>query len=181
VLMTAVRSDHFLLVTDLVERPGASRKVDLAVPVPADFDLPLTNVRDPLEFDGVIESVVDGLLVRGRLRAGMRLACCRCLRPLQRETEREVVELFSDPEDRDADDEVEAGYEIREGAIEISALLRDALSGAAPLQPLCQEGCRGLCAQCGTNLNETSCDCADIIPDSRWEALRDLRLPDGRS
>ena len=34
----------------------------------------------------------------------------------------------------------------------------------------------GLCATCGVNRNETTCDCATEVRDPRWAALDDLRL-----
>lgn len=182
--MTAVRSGYVLQVADLLERPGASREVLLRLPAPDELELPLSSIREPLEFDGVIESVVDGLLLRGRLRASLDVACSRCLRPLALDVAADVVELFTDPEDVDPADEVEAGYEIDDGTVHLGTLVRDALSSAVPLQPLCEEACRGLCPECGVNRNETTCRCEDEQVDTRWEALRGLQLPkappDGR-
>ncbi len=53
----------------------------------------------------------------------------------------------------------------------------DATVLAMPFQILCREDCRGLCVQCGTNLNEGPCACAAPAPDDRWAKLRDLTLP----
>ena len=35
----------------------------------------------------------------------------------------------------------------------------------------CSEDCKGLCATCGTNLNESTCSCTTTTSDSRWDAL----------
>jgi uncharacterized protein len=43
-----------------------------------------------------------------------------------------------------------------------------------PMKPLCQEGCRGLCVQCGTNLNSASCECAPVWEDPRLAPLKGL-------
>jgi uncharacterized protein len=43
-----------------------------------------------------------------------------------------------------------------------------------PLQTLCRPDCRGLCSQCGQNLNEGSCQCSDNTGDPRLAALRTL-------
>ncbi len=173
--------DHVLNVTDLVDQPGASRRLDLDVAVPEGFELPLVFLREPLHLAGVIESVVDGLLVRGALSVTVRLDCARCLEPVQTELAADVVELFSDPARVARDAEApEAGYEIREGHIDLDALLRDSLAPATPYQPLCRRGCRGLCAQCGTNLNHRQCTCRDEHVDPRWSALADLDLPADR-
>lgn len=173
--MAALRSDTVLTVTDLVDRPGSSRPVDLAVDVPTGLPLPLVEVDEPLRLAGVIESVVDGLLVRGQLLAHVRLHCARCLTPVEDDVHSDVVEHFAVP--AGVDEDPEAGYEIREGTIDLDTLLRDALAPAAPYQPLCRPDCQGLCATCGTNRNERACDCADRDVDPRWAPLAGLRLP----
>lgn len=178
--MTAPHHDRVLKVADLIDSPGASRAVDLVLPVPADFDVPLVTVREPLRLTGVVESVVDGLLVRGALEADAAASCARCLEPVEDHVRAEFAELFTDPlslepEERDAQD---GGYEITDAHIDLDALLRDALAPALPAKPLCREDCAGLCAQCGVNRNETDCDCVDETTDARWAALEGLRLPD---
>jgi uncharacterized protein len=43
------------------------------------------------------------------------------------------------------------------------------------MKPLCREDCKGLCAQCGTNLNLGSCDCAPVWEDPRLAGLKALK------
>jgi uncharacterized protein len=35
---------------------------------------------------------------------------------------------------------------------------------AIPMKPLCRQDCRGLCPNCGHNLNEGPCDCREAGP-----------------
>ena len=177
--MTTAYDDRVLKVADLLDRPGASRPLHLSVETPQDLDLTslaMAQVLDPLLLDGVLESVVDGLLVRGALTARLRLECARCLQPLEREVQADVVELFSDPQDVEHPDDVEEGYEIRDGTLDLDTLLRDALAPAVPVQPLCRPDCAGLCPTCGIDRNVVSCDCRDDATDSRWAALSGLLL-----
>jgi uncharacterized protein len=168
-----------LKVADLVDRPGASRRLDLAMALPEGFELPLVELIEPVRLAGILESVVDGILLRGTLGVEVRLSCARCLIDVPAQLQTEVVELYRDPETVAHDDEpVEEGYELRDGHIDLDGLLRDALAPAIPVRPLCDEACKGLCEHCGTNLNEATCDCADAVPDGRWAALANLRLPD---
>lgn len=165
-------------VSDLVGRPGRSRRVELAVPAPEGLELPLAAVEGLLAFEGVLESVVDGILVRGTLTAPLALSCARCLAPLHQQVAVEVTELFSPPAKIDPDDEIDPGYEIVEEQLDLDTLLRDALVPAVPFRPLCREDCAGLCPTCGIDRNEHDCDCADAPVDARWTALEGLRLPD---
>lgn len=176
--MTSPTSDRVLRVADLLDRPGASRRVDLAMRAPDDLAPEMARVVEPVHLSGVVESVVDGLLVRGVVRAQVQLDCARCLTPLVRTLDADVVELFSDPAHADPDDDLEAGYEISDGTIDLDTLLRDALVPALPYRPLCGADCQGLCPQCGANRNEVDCGCVEATTDARWAALEALRLPE---
>ena len=171
--------DRILRVADLLDRPGASRRVDLALPAPADLDLDMARLLGDVRIDGVVESVVDGMLVRGVVSADLALSCSRCLKDISEQVTADVVELFTDPASAESADDVEAGYEIVDGTLNLDTLIRDALVPAVPYTPLCDAECKGLCAQCGANHNDTDCDCVDVTTDARWAALEGLRLSDG--
>ena len=175
--MTAPITDQKLKVADLLGRPGTSRRLALVLSAPEDFDARLAQVAGTVELRGVLESVVEGLLLRGHLRASLRVPCARCVTELDIESDVEVTELFTDP--ATTDDDVEQGYEIVDDHIDLDTLLRDALAEAVPYQALCTQACRGLCANCGANLNEVACDCSEDMSDPRWAALEDLQLPEG--
>lgn len=165
-------------VSDLVEQPGATRPVNLAVPPPDGLELPLATVAGDVQVDGVLESLVDGILCRGTVAATVRLACSRCLEPLTDDLRTDVAELYGDA-GAPAPDRAppEEGFAVDGGLIDLDPLLRDVVAAAVPLQPLCRDDCAGLCAQCGIDLNRAACDCRSETHDPRWAALRGLRLP----
>jgi uncharacterized protein len=175
--MTSALHDLQIRVTDLVDRPGTSRRIDLRLPVPADLDQSLARIAEPLRLSGVLESVVDGILVRGTLEADLTVDCARCLRTTGSQVAADVVELFT-AAPVDEDDEPDPGYEIDDGHLDLDTLVRDTLVPAIPYRPLCRADCRGLCATCGADRNETDCGCADQHVDARWSALSALELPE---
>jgi len=59
--------------------------------------------------------------------------------------------------------------------IDLGEDVRQTLILAVPLKLLCRPECKGLCPQCGTNLNQATCNCSSEPGDSRWDALRALR------
>lgn len=61
--------------------------------------------------------------------------------------------------------------------------LREAIMLELPTLPLCREDCKGLCAQCGADLNEGPCSCDTSDQDvSPWKAaLKDLKLDESNS
>jgi len=65
-----------------------------------------------------------------------------------------------DPEE-DADPDL---VTFKGGELDLSGELRDALVLAIPFNPLCDEGCRGLCPLCGNNRNLVPCKHAAATP-----------------
>lgn len=57
---------------------------------------------------------------------------------------------------------------------DIEALIRDTMVSELPLKPLCEPDCKGLCSQCGENLNEHP-DHHHDVTDIRFAALEGLK------
>lgn len=171
-------ADTVVVVRELIDRPGTSRQLDRRMPAPTDLSDDIVRIGGEARLSGVLESVVDGLLMRGTVEAPARLACVRCLVEHDDVVGVDVVELYSRP---GGDDEVvEPGYEIIDDAIDLDTLLRDALAAATPSHPLCRPDCTGLCPTCGADRNVAPCDGHAERSDSRWAALAELDLPDVR-
>jgi uncharacterized protein len=71
------------------------------------------------------------------------------------------------------DDDLNTAY-YHEEQIDLGQLMREQFLLSLPMKPLCTEGCRGLCPECGTNLNTGSCSCERTWTDPRLEGLRAL-------
>ncbi|WP_341253151.1 DUF177 domain-containing protein [Euzebya pacifica] len=164
-------------VAELLDTPGATREVELDLPVPEGFEVPLTAFGDEVRVDGVLESLVDGVLLRGTVEIDVDQQCAMCLESIDRHpSTADVAELFSDPATAEDPEDVEVGYTIRGGVIDIDTLIRDALAADIDTAPHCRPDCKGLCPTCGINRNEATCDCHDTVVDDRWSALADLDL-----
>lgn len=58
--------------------------------------------------------------------------------------------------------ELSLHYDIRGlESVTIDPDIRDDIILDHPIRVLCKPGCRGICAFCGTNLNEEKCNCKD--------------------
>ena len=62
-----------------------------------------------------------------------------------------------------------------QNVIDLSDDARQTALLALPLKHLCREDCKGLCPQCGRNLNEGTCDCRETRLDGRWDKLKELQ------
>ena len=58
--------------------------------------------------------------------------------------------------------------------LDITELVRQTAIVSSNVKTLCLDSCRGLCAQCGTNLNIENCNCVGQWLDPRWAALIEL-------
>jgi uncharacterized protein len=72
------------------------------------------------------------------------------------------------------DAEAEIGYYQGEGLL-LEDAVREQVLLALPLKLICREDCKGLCPQCGKNLNEGACSCAAPLQDLRWSGLKEIR------
>jgi uncharacterized protein len=158
-------------VRHLVDRPGATRSVQVVEPV-GGLRLELAAVPEdaPVRADLLLESVVEGILVSGPISGRARLSCARCLRPFEQGFGVEVQELFS----RSAAPGGEEYLLSSQGEIDIEPMVRDAVLLSLPFSPLCRPGCLGLCERCGGDRNLGECTCGPEPADPRWAALDGL-------
>ena len=71
----------------------------------------------------------------------------------------------------------ELGVVLFEGdQIDFRAIIQEQVILAIPMQPICRQDCRGLCARCGANLNDGPCDCRGDDVDPRLAILKTLKF-----
>ena len=165
--------DLKLSVAEVIGRPGEYRDVHLAAPVEGvEVALAHLGPESPIDADLRVESVVEGLLVTGHASARAELECARCLKGFPSTIRTELCELFAASADASEDPDA---YPIDGTEIDLEPMLRDALTLALPLNPICDAACRGLCARCGRDLTAGDCSCTDDDVDPRWAELDALR------
>jgi uncharacterized protein len=167
---------------DLGRRPGTERHVTDSVPAPADLGIEVLAVPEgsPVELDLRLEAVVEGVLVTGTARAGLRGECVRCLEQVTDEISVDLVELFlyDDEEQHAEGDDDEETSRLEGDLLDLEPLLRDAVVLALPFQPLCREDCPGLCVECGARLADDPDHGHETEIDPRWAALQGLAAQD---
>jgi len=60
--------------------------------------------------------------------------------------------------------------------IDLGDVLTEQLQLQIPFQPLCKESCKGICSQCGTDLNLGRCACAKIKSSHPFSVLSDFKI-----
>ena len=126
----------------------------------------------------------DHVRVNGRVEAGVRLVCSRCLAEYD-DRICSTFELFYTKalgaetiQDEDVElsetDLVSVTY--RGDEINLIPEVDEQIVMEIPLKPLCNDQCRGLCCSCGMDLNLADCDCHRDAPSFSFSALKNLKI-----
>jgi len=137
---------------------------------------------EPAEIQGRARRVGTEVELRGRVFARLEVPCGRCLNPVEVPISTGFNERFVRAVSWAADEQHELQEEdlnvaVFDGeGIELDDLAREEILLAVPANVLCREDCRGLCPTCGTNRNQSDCQCETNEVDSRWQKLKGLQM-----
>ena len=121
-----------------------------------------------------------GIYVDGTARVPVELQCTRCLKtytttvtfPL-REQFYPTIDVISGLPVAVPDDELAFTID-RNHLLDLREAIRQNLVLALPMKTLCREDCKGLCPQCGHDLNDGPCACEPDTVDDRFSVLQEL-------
>ncbi len=100
-------------------------------------------------------------------------SCDRCLENYKHNFNETIEQLYQLGHSELDSDEIEILPENSK-EIDISKTIHDVFILNRPIQLLCSETCKGLCVNCGINLNQKTCDCQKENIDPRLEKLKSL-------
>jgi uncharacterized protein len=142
-----------------------------------DFDF-----ETPLQSEVKIRRAGRSVLMTGKVQTTLRLQCVRCLKefsyPLSTAFEltlHPLKEASSEEETELGSEEMESSF-FEGGEIRLSEIACEQIFLEIPYQPVCQEGCKGLCPICGKDLNVSSCQCVKEELGTGFSALKKLKL-----
>jgi len=118
----------------------------------------------PVRYDLFAQIVSDRLVVRGKLEVVLDIECSRCLG------------FFSTTV---TDSSFLRAYELSEATetVDLTDDIREGLLLAVPNYWICSSACKGLCPQCGVNLNLVECSCDAPVAETPWQKLDALVVP----
>lgn len=157
---------------ELGRQPGAERDITLEEPAPEELTLEMIGVPQdsPVRISGRIEAVMEGVLASGDIDVDIHGSCVRCLESIDFPWSVDFAELFV-YDDRPAEDDESR---LVGDLLDLETVIRDAVLLDLPTNPLCDEDCKGLCPECGVNLNADPDHAHDDPIDPRWSALQSL-------
>jgi uncharacterized protein len=132
----------------------------------------------------------DLLLIDGPIHTTIELPCDRCLEPARLKMDVVIEERFPlaevlhprlpTEEDAEFDNTLATVIHLDAGKpiLNLDELIRQQLVMDLPIQILCDPDCRGLCPQCGANLNRGDCGCEPEVVASPLAGLAALMHDD---
>ena len=132
------------------------------------------------------QRIQDIVEVAGSVETAASLPCSRCLQPFEIQL-KSIFELTFTPQPTDVREEPELqeiqlnaedmGFVYFQGdRINLKNTIQEQVVMEFPLKALCRRDCKGLCSNCGANLNIESCDCDRKLTAGKFDALKNLKL-----
>ena len=92
--------------------------------------------------------VENSLIITGTIKTTATLICCRCL--VQFHLPIQNSQVF-----------YEKDFVHQDEVIDLTPDIREDIIVALPIKAVCNENCKGLCSQCGHDLNNEKCICSN--------------------
>ena len=150
------------------EEPGVDRDFS--------FDFPSLNTDDNLQLTDVhmdlnLSKTQIGLIATMHIEGDVELECSRCLDSLSHRIETDFTEIFVFRKEQVSDGAI---LIPEDHMLDFNPIVSEYIVLAQPLNVLCREDCKGLCIECGANLNREDCGHEQVSIDPRLAKLRDL-------
>jgi len=144
------------------------------------------DITAPIKIQLFLKQVKDMFHANGRIETIIRIPCSRCLNPYDTFIQDNFSFSYTDNlEGMEADsDEQEKELKVQDmdivlfkgDEIDFRDSIQEQIILAFPMRPLCRKNCRGLCPNCGSDLNKGECGCTKTPVNSRFKILEKLKI-----
>ena len=159
-------------LSKIIECPGESVSFSTSVDL---SDLRFGNccpVSEPVLASGTVRNTAGVLMMKGVITTTIHGVCDRCANDFSRDEEIPLdVVLVTEMADEENEDEWV--FPLEGDSADLEDIVRTVFVLNMDSKLLCEPDCKGLCCQCGRNLNHGPCNCQKEL-DPRFAALRQL-------
>lgn len=159
-------------LSKIIDMPGAS------VPFSASVDLSDLQfgtcypASERVEASGQVRNTAGVLMMTGKVSTTLHGVCDRCASEFSRYVEYPIdVVLVTELANEENEDEWV--FPLEGDSADLDDIIRTVFVLNMDSKLLCKEDCKGLCCQCGKNLNDGPCSCQKEL-DPRFAALKQL-------
>ena len=159
-------------LSKIIDCPGASVSFSTSVDL---SDLQYGEcypVSEPVLADGMVRNTAGVLVMTGNVRTTLHGVCDRCAQDFEKDVELPIdVVLVTELSNEENEDEWV--FPLVGDDADLEDIIRTVFVLNMDSKLLCSEDCKGLCCQCGKNLNDGPCSCGKEL-DPRFAALKQL-------
>lgn len=133
------------------------------IPISGNVAVSDGNISAVLKLSGKVSNLSGRLDINADVECDIDTICDRCLVPVKAKLSFSISEVVGENE-----------VSLQGTILDMGDIAEKNFYSVLPMKFLCREDCKGLCAICGTNLNEKLCNCKNDIIDERLAALKKL-------
>lgn len=142
------------------------------------------RITGKIQGDLIATREYENIRVFGRVAAPLALSCSRCLADISTFVDTSFTIFFR----KEASPSVSTEDELELGEmdllsstyvgdeIDLTHEIEEQIAMEIPVKPLCSESCKGLCHECGTDLNVSGCSCSKETVSLAFSALKDFKV-----
>ena len=159
-------------LSQIIDRPGASVPFSVSVDL-SDLCYGVSYpVSEPVLAEGNVRNTAGVLVMQGSIATTIHGICDRCASEFHSKVEFPIdVVLVTKLESEENEDEWV--FPLEGDSADLDDIVRTVFVLNLDSKLLCKEDCKGLCPQCGKNLNDGPCNCRKEL-DPRFAALKQL-------
>jgi len=122
-----------------------------------------------------VETAANGYRIYGKLNARLKESCDRCLTNFIEDHESNINVILTNDDTLLNEKNIDIiRFAGSEEFVDLTPFFHDLVLLTEPFKQLCDNDCKGLCSNCGKNLNLTTCACHLSKDDTRWDLLKNI-------
>ena len=175
-------------VDQIYEKPVTLRADETVETFPVLLDMQTRGdckFSAPIGYHLTVTREFDHLRVTGNITTSVMLSCSRCLKEYLQTIDTGLTIIFRRGEAGESE-AMEEETELSEqdlissvfygDEIDLSHEIEEQIALEIPFRPLCGDDCKGLCAECGADMNQNPCLCSKQQFNFKFSALKDFKI-----
>ena len=158
-------------ISDIISGKDRSKKINYTFEMPQiDFEGDIIKYIGSCEVNGEISADGDILILIAKIKANLEMICSKCLDTFIYPIDIDIEERFT----TNSNTQDEEAIVVIDDVLDIVEIVETSIISTLPIKRNCKDDCKGLCQECGCNLNYNTCACNKEDVDIRFESLRGL-------
>ncbi len=141
--------------------PEIEEKINFGIIAISEFDI-----------NGEVSKSGNTIVIDFTIKGEIEYECARCLDSVFRNFEKQLHKTVIRTSPMDSEDE--DWYLSEDHLLNLDQIVVDEIVMDLPYQTVCSKDCKGLCPNCGVDLNHETCSCKDEKIDPRLEILKNF-------